>query len=332
VQLLLLVCAVGVGVALTTTRGSATGIVVDGFLLSGTAQNGLDPENSANEVIKVDNSLMPGQCAAPTYLNCPFGTVSRKLNVKIDKLDNMLEFKSYFQDRTCGGGSPRIQLAIDLNGDGVADGNAFGYTAPPFSGCAPNRWQYDDVTDEVARWDVSQLVESRLGFPPLVCPSTNLTVNALCGTGGFKTDSGYVPWYVFETVLTTLFPNHKVCSGALVDDSPWFSLPVIDMPPPDIIIIDAVKAPFGGMGLTGPLGSNTTVPLGGAGVAFYDIITLGRATWEEHEDSFGRGFAKGCGAMDHGDSEVDGDRDHDYDCDAGDKSFEKDRHDRWGGR
>jgi hypothetical protein len=44
----------------------------------------------------------------------------------------MLEFKSYFENRSSGGGSPRIQLAIALNGEGIPDGSAFGYTAPSF--------------------------------------------------------------------------------------------------------------------------------------------------------------------------------------------------------
>jgi len=59
--------------------------------------------------------------------------VSRTLNAKLADLDNVLEFKSYFENRRCGGGSPRIQLAIDLNGDGIPDGNALGYTAPSFA-------------------------------------------------------------------------------------------------------------------------------------------------------------------------------------------------------
>ena len=83
--------------------------------------------------------------------------MSRTLNAKLADLDNVLEFKSYFENRSCEGGSPRIQLAIDLNGDGIADGNAFGDTAPPFHlNSAPNGWQYGDVTGELPRWDVSR--------------------------------------------------------------------------------------------------------------------------------------------------------------------------------
>jgi hypothetical protein len=201
------------------------------------------------------------------------------------QLDNMLEFKSYFQNRSCGGGSPRIQLAIDLNGDGLSDGNAFGYTAPPFAGCAPNRWQYDDLTDELPRWDLSQFAAS--GFPSAgaICTNPLFSGNPLICP--FTQHSGYIPWNVFETVLNTLFPLHQVCSGALVDDSPWFTP--------------------------------------AAGVAYFDIISMGRATWEDRFDTAGRGFAKGCGRPDCGDDSHDGDDDHDHDRTAGDDGF-RDRH------
>ncbi|HWE24238.1 MAG TPA: hypothetical protein VG496_09890 [Myxococcales bacterium] len=222
------------------------------FLLGGNARNDQDPENPANDVIRIDTA------APPLY-----GTVSRSLGVKIAQLDNMLEFKSYFQNRSCGGGSPRIQLSIDLDGDGKADGNAFAYTAPPFAGCPPLRWQYDDVTDELPRWDVSQLVAH--GF---TTSCDNPTVAAILGPlCPFQSNSGYIPWPVFKALLTALFPNHRVCTGALVDDSGWF-------------------APA-------------------AGVAFYDIISLGRATWHNRTDSDGRGFASGCG--EHGDDTGGGD-------------------------
>jgi hypothetical protein len=248
-------------VGATATMAGATGIggTGDGFLLSGTAQNAHDPENPANDVIKIDTTL-PGS----------YGTISRALNTKISALDNELEFKSYFQNHTCGGGSPRIQLAIDLNGDGVSDGNAFGYTVP-LGGCAPDTWRYDDTTDAGPRWDVSQLVASGLGFPSLTCPSLNPLVNGLCP---FVTNSGYVPWNVMETVLTTAFPLHQVCSGALVDDSAW--LP------------------------------------GAAGVSYYDVVSLGHGTWHASSDTAGRGFAQGCGQTDCDDQDVAGDEDHDH--------------------
>jgi len=253
------------------------------FLLGGTAQNAVDPENPYNEVIRINTTAPPACSAASGFTNCPYGTVSRRLNVKIAQLDNMLEFKSYFQNRSCGGGSPRIQLAIDLNGDGVSDGNAFGYTAPPFAGCPPNRWQYDDLTDELPRWDISQLVAG--GFPADICANAVFGSNAaVCP---LQTNSGYINWAALEAVLTTLFPMHKICSGALIDDSSW-------MP-------------------------------AAAGVAYYDIVSMGRATWEDSADTGGRGFAQGCG-VDHGDDDHVGDCDHDHDVDNDDIEREHKRH------
>jgi hypothetical protein len=264
---------------------------VTGFLLNGSAQHALDPENPSNDVIRI-NTTSPPECSpAGGYQNCVTGSVSRKINTKIQQLDNMLEFKSYFQNRSCGVGSPRIQLAIDLNGDGVADGNAFGHVAPPYNACLPNRWQYDDVTDELPRWDVSQLVAS--GFPAfnVICTLPIFATNpAVCP---FVQNSSYIPWAVFEAVLTALFPLHRVCTAALVDDSGW-------SPP-------------------------------AAGVAYYDVISMGRKTWYSFNDTAGRGFARGCVALFHCDDDKhDGDKDHDHDYDDHDDWWDHDRKQRWG--
>src|SRR5579872_1971965 len=254
----------------------------EGFLLSGTAQNAQDPQNPSNDVIKIDTTPLPGTCTAPSYLNCTYGTVSRVVNAKIDQLRNMLEFKSYFQDRSCGGGSPRIQLSIDLNGDGTPDANIFGYTFPS-SGCPPNTWTYHDLTDALPRWDLSQVATAGLGtLPPLTCPPLPGT---LCP---FQTDSGYVPWSVMAYVIDTTFPLHQVCSAALVDDSSW-------MP-------------------------------AAAGVAYYDVISLGRGTWHNSANTSGRGFARGCAAADKPDEPVAGDEDHDGEYSHGDDELAKKRH------
>jgi hypothetical protein len=257
----------------------------NGFLLGGTAQNALDPENSSNQVIRI-NTTPPIECTT-AVVNCPSGTVSRHLEVKIAQLDNLLEFKSYFLNRSCGGGWPRIQLLIDVNGDGMPDGNAFGYTAPPFAGCVSNRWQNDDLTDELPRWDISQLAAAGLGFPGLgaICTNPLFATNPVVCP--FQTHSGYIPWQVFETVLTTLFPAHTVCGGALVDDSPWSAA--------------------------------------AAGVAYYDVISIGKATWTNWGDTAGRGFARGCVEPDHGDDNHAGDDNHDHKVDDGDRDW-RERH------
>lgn len=154
------------------------------FRLLGTARQDRDPENRANEVIRIRTDQSPN-----------FGVVSRSLNARIQTLDNQLEFKAYFvAPKSCGGGAPRFQLAIDLDGDGQSDGNAFGYYGPlpGFTDCLSNTWRYEDLTDEEPRWDLSQFV-------------------------GITTSAVYIPWSEVET-LVEAFPNHKVCTGGLFDD------------------------------------------------------------------------------------------------------------------
>jgi hypothetical protein len=271
-------------VALTNIAVRGNGDYTSGFLLGGTAQHARDPQNPANDVIRINTLVEPFS-----------GTVSRKLDTKLYLLDNMLEFKSYYRNRSCGGGSARIQLAIDLDGDGISDGNAFGHVKPPFAGCPPNVWDYDDVTDELPRWDISQFLDNGFPTPGAICtdPILALIPGLLATICPINTHSGYIPWNAFEAVVTKLFPYHTVCTGALVDDSGW-------MP-------------------------------AAAGVAYYDVISLGRKTWTNFGDTAGRGFAQGCGQVDHDDDQHDGDHDKDHDCDDEDHQYESDRHNRWNG-
>ena len=76
-----------------------------------------DPDNPTNDVI----SLL----ATPATR----GVARRELppGIKIAALDHQLNLKYFFPARTCQNGGPRIDLAIDRNGDGNFDGNAFGY-------------------------------------------------------------------------------------------------------------------------------------------------------------------------------------------------------------
>lgn len=147
-----------------------------------------------------------------------FGAARRVLKkVKIPDLKNQLNVKYYLAGRDCGGGSPRIQLAVDLDGDGVSDGNAFGYAgpSPSFSGCTPNSWQFEDLTDGVLRWDLTQF------------------------GGAF-----YNTWSNVETFFAA-YPDHRVLRGSLVDDSAWL--------------------------------------LGAAGVAYYDLLSIGEATFSDSD-------------------------------------------------
>jgi hypothetical protein len=157
------------------------------FELVGTATFGKDPTDPANFVIKVDNTT-------------GFGGVRRVLNAKITQLDEHLTLRYYFvAPKTCNGGSPRIQLAIDTDGDGVSNGNAFGTIGPSpfFTACQQNEWVTEDLTvsslestQAVGRWDGSQ-----------VCPGTNFTT-----------------WDILKLCVATLFPNHTVLRATLIED------------------------------------------------------------------------------------------------------------------
>jgi hypothetical protein len=199
-----------VGATLTVALpAGANGDDDDGdFLRAGTARNARDPENPANEVIKIDTTSPAPECNPALAQNCQFGIVSRRLNDKIAALDNQVELKAYFQPPRvgCGGGSPRMTLEIDLDGNGQTNGNAHGNYGPgPFgTGCPPpGVWHYEDLTDMAPRWDVTQLIgPGELALPP--------------GQNPFL-----VPWDLLETLVSG-FANHNVCTGGLHDDSGWF--------------------------------------------------------------------------------------------------------------
>jgi hypothetical protein len=251
----------------------------DGWLLGGTAQLAQDPENPANDVIRIRTDQPPF-----------FGTVSRTVNVKAHKLDNMLEFKSWFQiPKTCIGGSPRFQLAIDLDGDGDSDGNAFGDTGINGSGtgCPPETWLYEDLTggDGV----------TGLGALPSTGHATPNEQNewALAQLGGPGVPGAGVPWSVAELFLATFHPNHVVCTVALVDDT------------------------FGAPGMTGT--AYYDIISGGRSTWEDRDDIAGRG--------FAQGCGR---ADDDDDGDDDGDDDHDGDVDGGDDAFNDDRHERWG--
>ena len=176
-----------------------------------------DPQNPTNEVITVNTT------------GGAIGVALRKLNpgVKMATLTNQLQLKYYFPPnglnppRECAGGSPRIQLAIDTDGDGISNGNAFGYVGRGGfgTGCLTGVWDFIDMTDSVPfRWDLTQF------------------------------GLGYHTWQTAVAAIATAFPNHRVLSGSLVDDS-------------------------GGFAPTA------------AGLAYYDLLTIGHRTLENWQDT-----------------------------------------------
>jgi hypothetical protein len=163
------------------------------WALFGTAKRDLDPENDFNEVISFDTTASGIAGAFKKFGG----------HVKVHMLDDQVELKYYFVGRTCAGDGPRIQLGIDRDGDGDFDGNAFGHLGnTPFGGgCLAGMWVYEDMTNPVKKWDLSQFPGS----------------GPFCG-GNAMTCS----WDDMEAYFAT-HPNHDVLNEVLVDDAGSFA-------------------------------------------------------------------------------------------------------------
>src|SRR3954470_17628130 len=133
------------------------------FELLGVMVRDTDPENASggsgasgggvggNEGI---SATMTPTSVALALRNTPPG-------IKIAAFTNQLGLKYFFVGtRTCGGGSPRITLLVDANGDGVFDQSSgdfavHGHVNPlaVFTACPMNTWMYENVTDKLKRWE-----------------------------------------------------------------------------------------------------------------------------------------------------------------------------------
>jgi hypothetical protein len=177
------------------------------FRTIGDAEITRDPENPTNTVLKVTSDGAT-----------PAGVKRDLRNVQLWQLDHQLNFKwAFVAPHSCAGGSPRVILLIDANGDGrfrtASEGGpdfaANGHIRPPaFAGCetapvtpndggpAPSSllWRFDDVTDEQARWEITGGVVP--GFPPFPGPN----------------------WDAMEQLISTAFPNHRVLQVRLLED------------------------------------------------------------------------------------------------------------------
>ncbi len=159
--------------------------------------NDQDPQNVDNDVI----SLTTGPFSAVPPGNLAIGVAVRDMlpQVKIETLTNQISIKYLFiPPRTCSGGSPRIQLFIDP-GDGTPPHNAFGYigNAPFGTVCISDAmWHFQDMTDNVPRWDLSQWFTHGV-------PACDMTCT----------------WTEVVAFFDTMVPNHVVLSGGVYDDS-----------------------------------------------------------------------------------------------------------------
>jgi hypothetical protein len=121
------------------------------FELLSAMQDDQDPQNITNDVISVLTTTDYPAGSGTAFRNTPPG-------FHITALDHQINLKYYFPSRSCSGGSPRVQVGIDRNGDGAFDGNAFGYVghASFGTGCITGEWDIIDMTDNIGRWDLSQ--------------------------------------------------------------------------------------------------------------------------------------------------------------------------------
>ena len=175
------------------------------YFLFGTAKNDSDPQNPFNEVISFDTT-------DPAAIAGAFRRLGDQVQVRM--LTNQIELKYFFVGRTCAGDSPRIQLGISGDGDGNfnqfpggPDQNVFGHLGDkPFGGgCLPNMWVHEDMTNNIAKWDLSQY--------------------APAGSGAFCTGLNPMTctWSQVVLFLQTVFPNHRVLNANLVDDAASFA-------------------------------------------------------------------------------------------------------------
>ncbi len=173
------------------------------FELLGAMRDDTDPENPTNDVIAIDTT---GGALGLAYRDMPPG-------IKISALDNQVGLKYYFvAPRTCFGGSPRLDLLIDGDGDGVFSGAsdfvAHGHVNPPLTtACPAGDWVYENMSDHTSkRWETTPLAP------------------VACGPGGAAT---MCTWDELEMRVTALFPNHRVLAGFLLDgESCGFSAPL----------------------------------------------------------------------------------------------------------
>lgn len=173
------------------------------FELFGVMVKDTDPENSIGNPGYSGGGAGGNEVISATTTPATVALAYRKLNpgITIRALTNQIGLKYYFAGRSCGGGSPRVTLLIDSDGDGNTNFAAHGHVNPPiYAACIANDWKYEDLTDALGRWEVT--------------PG-----GAVPGVPVFP----FTPWDAFATLVTTAFPNHKVLAGFLVDDSCSFS-------------------------------------------------------------------------------------------------------------
>jgi len=168
------------------------------FELFGSMIQDTDPENttgnSGNSGGGAGGNETISAVTAPDAMAFAYRSLPPGIGIKA--LTNQIGLKYYFvAPRTCFGGSPRVTLLVDSDGDGNTDFAAHGHVNPAgnYTACAMNKWRYEDLTDDLPRWEVTGA--SIPGIVPNV----------------------YMPWKTFAAAIATALPSHKVRAGFLLD-------------------------------------------------------------------------------------------------------------------
>jgi hypothetical protein len=168
------------------------------FELFGTMIKDTDPENSAGMPGHAGGGAGGNEVISAVVAPGDFAFAYRSLSPGIDirALTNQIGVKYFFVNKTCVAGSPRIQLVVDRDGDGDSDFTAHGHIAPTgaYTPCPMNVWRYEDLTDNLTRWEVTGNATPIPGITPNV----------------------YLPWKTFAAAIANL-TSHKVLAGMLFD-------------------------------------------------------------------------------------------------------------------
>jgi hypothetical protein len=186
------------------------------FFLTGTAKHDTDPENPKNQVVRLTSAFDPANPSRAQH-----GAIARVFRsvVKVWDLDNQLEVKAWFREpHSCGQGSPRMSLAVDRDGDGKSDGNAFGYvgTSPNFVACPQRVWIYEDFTGgDTITGPGPGVSTNPPGVPgePGIVPNEQLEWDLTQFGGPF-----YNTWSQVEAFFAA-HARHRVCAARYVEDN-----------------------------------------------------------------------------------------------------------------
>ena len=192
------------------------------FELFGVMIRDTDPQNPAGNSGASGGGVGGNETISANTTPTTFALAFRNTppGIKIAAFRNQLGLKYFFPlvpvttppttQRSCGGGSPRITLLVDANGDGQFVGQDVDPTSPDFAvhghvnvsphqGCPPGMWMYENLTDNTPRWESTP--QTATGCGPAGNPAVECT------------------WVDLQTRVTALYPNHKILAGFLVDDS-----------------------------------------------------------------------------------------------------------------